>query len=228
MKSLQNLEQEKLLAAREAVKLVNENQIIGLGTGSTAKFAVEEIGKFVGEGLKIKCVATSNQTAELAENLQIPLVSLDEVDEIDLTIDGADEFDAELNLIKGGGGALFREKMVARLSKNVIIIADSSKKVETLGAYKVPVEVVPIAVNFAIKQIEKIGGAAKVREKDNEIFTTDAGNRILDSDFGLIENVFEISDKLNAIEGVVCHGLFINLAQTVIMGKGTETIIFTK
>lgn len=228
MSNVQNLENEKLLAAREAVKFVKENQIVGLGTGSTAKYAVQEIGKLVAEGLKIKCVATSNQTAELAESLNIKIVSMDEVEAIDLTIDGADEFDADLNLIKGGGGALFREKMVARLSKKVIIIADASKKVETLGAFKVPVEVVPVAVNFANKQIEKIGGEAKIRKRNNEIFVTDAGNNILDADFGLIENVRELSDKLNAIEGVVCHGLFIDLAQTVIMGKDSETIIFKK
>ena len=226
MTNVQNLENEKLIAAREAVKFVRENQIIGLGTGSTAKFAVEEIGKLVAEGLQIKCVATSDKTAEQAESLNIKLVPIDEVETIDLTIDGADEFDSDLNLIKGGGGALFREKMVARLSKNVIIIADSTKKVEKLGAFKIPVEVVPIAVNFARKQIEKIGGKTILRERNNEIFTTDAGNNILDADFGLIENVFEISDKLNAIEGVVCHGLFINLAQTVIMGKDSDVEIY--
>lgn len=228
IKSMQNLEHEKLLAAREAVKFVKENQIIGLGTGSTAKYAVEEIGKLVGEGLKIKAVATSNKTAEQAEALNIKLISLDEVETIDLTIDGTDEFDGNLNLIKGGGGALFREKMVARLSKKVIIIADSSKKVETLGAFKIPVEVVPIALNFAEKQIAKIGGAAKIREENNEIFKTDAGNHILDADFGLIENVSKLSALLNAIEGIVCHGIFINLAQKVIMGKDSDVEIFER
>lgn len=228
MTNVQNLENEKLLAAREAVKFVGENQIIGLGTGSTAKYAVEEIGKLVAEGLPIKCVATSNKTAELAESLNIKLLSMDEVETIDLTIDGADEFDADLNLIKGGGGALFREKMVARLSKKLIIISDSTKKVEQLGAFKVPVEVVPIALNFAKKQIEKIGGKSELRKRNGEVFITDAGNNILDADFGLIENVSEISGKLNAVEGVVCHGLFINLAQTVIMGTDSETQIFSK
>jgi ribose 5-phosphate isomerase A len=226
MTNVQNLENEKLIAAREAVKFVRENQIIGLGTGSTAKYAVEEISKLVLKGLQIKAVATSNQTAELAEALNIELISMDEVETIDLTIDGADEFDADLNLIKGGGGALFREKMVARLSKKVIIIADSTKKVETLGAFKIPVEIVPIAVNFAKKQIEKIGGKTILRKKNGEDFITDAGNRILDADFGLIENVSEISDKLNSIEGVVCHGLFINLAQMIIMGKDSDIEIF--
>ncbi|CAN5700983.1 ribose 5-phosphate isomerase A [soil metagenome] len=228
MTDVQNLEHEKLLAACEAVKFVKGNQIIGLGTGSTAKYAVEEIGKLVADGMKLKAVPTSNKTAELAANLNIKLVSLDEVEAIDLTIDGADEFDAELNLIKGGGGALFREKMVARLSKKIIIIADSTKKVERLGAFKIPVEVVPIAINFAKKQIEKIGGKTTLRKRNDEVFTTDAGNKILDADFGLIENVIEISETLNAIEGVVCHGLFINLAQIVIMGKDSETIVFTK
>lgn len=225
---MQNLEHEKLSAAREAVKFVKGNQIIGLGTGSTAKFAIEEIGKLVSEGLQIKCVATSNQNAELAESLNIKLISMDEVEAINLTIDGADEFDAELNLIKGGGGALFREKMVARLSKKVIIIADSTKKVETLGAFKIPVEVVPLAVNFAKKQIEKIGAKTILRKRNGEVFTTDAGNRILDADFGLIENAKEVSAKLNSIEGVVCHGLFIELAQMVIMANGEETFKFEK
>lgn len=225
---MQNLEEEKLLAAKEAVKLINDNQIIGLGTGSTAEYAVREIGKLVAESLKIKGVPTSNKTEELAKSLNIPLITLDEVNSIDLTIDGTDEFDANLNLIKGGGGALFKEKMVARLTEKEIIIADSSKKVETLGAFRVPVEVVPIAVNFARKQIEKIGGASKIREKDGKIFITDAGNRILNADFGEISDANDLSDKLNSIEGVVCHGLFINLANMVIMAKDGEITVFNR
>ncbi|MEO8072241.1 MAG: ribose-5-phosphate isomerase RpiA [Acidobacteriota bacterium] len=225
---MKNLEEEKFLAAAEAVKLIKDNQIIGLGTGSTTEFAVREIGKLVEKGLKIKGVPTSNKTAELAKYLNIPLISLDEVDSIDLTIDGTDEFNADLNLIKGGGGALFREKMVARLTEKEVIIADSSKKVDVLGAFKVPVEVVPIALNYAQKQIEKIGGTTKIREKDGKIFVTDAGNKILDADFGEIKEANDISEKLNAIEGVVCHGLFINLANMVIMSKGNEIKIFNR
>lgn len=225
---MQNLEEEKLLAAKEAVKLINDNQIIGLGTGSTAEYAVREIGKLVAEGLKIKGVPTSNKTEKLAKSLNILLITLDEVDSIDLTIDGTDEFDADLNLIKGGGGALFREKMVARLSKNQIIIADSSKKVNVLGAFKVPVEVVPIAVHFAERQIKKFGGTANIREKNGKVFVTDAGNNILDVDFGEINNPGEVSEKLNAVEGVVCHGLFINLANIVIMAKDNEITVFKR
>lgn len=223
-----DLEKEKLLAAQEAVKFIKPHQIIGLGTGSSANFAIAEIGKLVKAGLNIKAVPTSNKTAELAKSLGIPLVDFDAVEAIDLTIDGTDEFDADLNLIKGGGGALFREKMVARLSKQEIIICDSSKQVEVLGAFKVPVEVVPIALHYAQKQIEKINGIGQVREKDGEIFATDAGNHIIDADFGEIHRPNDVSEKLNDIEGVVCHGLFIGLANTVIMAKDDEIKVFSR
>jgi len=223
-----NLEKEKLLAAQAAVKFIKPHQIIGLGTGSSANFAVAEIGKLVKDGLNIKAVPTSNKTAELAKSLGIPLIDFDAVDAIDLTIDGTDEFDADLNLIKGGGGALFREKMVARLSKQEIIICDSSKQVDVLGAFKVPVEVVPIALRYAAKQIEKINGIGKIREKDGKMFVTDTGNYIIDADFGEIADAYDISAKLNGIEGVVCHGLFIGLAQMVLMADGDEIITFNR
>lgn len=223
-----NLEQEKLLTALEAVKFIKSGQIIGLGTGSTANLAIKEIGKMVAEGLTITTVATSNASEELARSLNIPLVAMDEIGSIDLTIDGTDEFDGDLNLIKGGGGALFREKMIARLSKLEIIMADSSKKVEKLGAFKVPIEVVPIAVNFAKKQIEKLGGTSELRIRNGKVFITDAGNQILDGDFGLIDNAAKVSAEIDSIEGVVCHGLFIDLAQIVIMANGDETIVFEK
>lgn len=223
---MKNLEEEKLLAAQEAVKFIKPHQIIGLGTGSSANFAIREIGKMVADGLNVKGVPTSNKTEELAKSLNIPLLSFDEVDAIDLTIDGTDEFDADLNLIKGGGGALFREKMVARLSKKEIIICDSTKKVEFLGAFKVPVEVVPIALNYAQKQIKKNNGVGRIREKDGKMFITDAGNYIIDADFGEIADANSLSDKLNNIEGVVCHGLFIGLATMVIMAKNGKILTF--
>ncbi len=225
---MKNLDEEKLQAAQEAVKFIENDQIIGLGTGSTAKFAVIEIGKLVKNGLKIKAVPTSNATAELAASLHIPLISLDEVDSIDVTIDGTDEFDARLNLIKGGGGALFREKMVARMTEREIIIADSTKKVDVLGKFKVPVEVVPFAVHYAQKQIEKINGSSQIRVKDGKTFVTDAGNHIIDADFGEIIDADKTSEKLNSIEGVVCHGLFIGLAQTVIMAQDGELTIYDR
>jgi len=221
-------ENEKKLAAIEAVKLIRNNQIIGLGTGSTVFYAVEKIGELLKEGLSIKAVSTSEKTTAQAKSLNIPLVEFDNVEAIDLTIDGADEFDTQLNLIKGGGGALLREKMVARLSKMEIIIADSSKKSDTLGRSKVPVEVTPYTVNYAMKRIAKIGGAGLIREKDNSHFVTDTGNLIIDADFGAIENPSKLSDEIDRIEGVVCHGLFINLAHLLIVAEGEKITTYEK
>ncbi len=225
---MDNITNEKKLAAKEAVKYIKEKQVVGLGTGSTAYFAIAEVGKMVEKGMKIYAVPTSAQTGEQAKSLGIPLISIDDVDSIDVTIDGTDEFDADLNLIKGGGGALLKEKMVAKITRKQIIIADSSKKVDKLGAFKIPVEVLPFASDFACKRIEEFGGKVKIRRKENEFFLTDEQNYIIDVDFGLIENVYEISDKINNIEGVVCNGLFLDLADVVIMGKGKETVVFEK
>jgi ribose 5-phosphate isomerase A len=223
-----DLEKEKFLAAKEAVKYIEPLQIVGLGTGSTAFYVIREIGEMIAKGLKIKAVATSKKTEELAASFNIPLLNLDEVDTIDITIDGADEFDAELNLIKGGGGALLREKMVARLSRQEIIIADSSKKVKILGAFKVPIEVTPFTINFVMKRILEVGGVGKIRERNAKTFITDTNNLIIDADFGKITNPAELSDKIDRIEGVVCHGLFVNLVSQVIMGDGDKTFLFMK
>ena len=131
-------------------------------------------------------------------------------------------------MIKGGGGALLREKMVARLSRQEIIIADSSKKVDVLGKFKVPVEVTQFTVNYVLRQLRKINGIGEIRHKDGQTFITDTGNLIIDADFGKISEPTEISDKIDRIEGVVCHGLFINLTQKIIMGNGQNVIIFEK
>lgn len=222
------LKNEKKLAALEAVKYIKDRQIVGLGTGSTAYFAVAEIGRMVADGLVINAIPTSAQTARQAELLNIPLITIDDVDAIDVTIDGTDEFDADLNLIKGGGGALLKEKMVARITKKQIIIADSSKQVKTLGAFKIPVEVLPYASDFACKRIEDYGGKVKIRRQEGEIFLTDEKNYIIDADFGLLENPYEISDQLNNIEGVVCNGLFLGLADVVIMCEAGKIRLFEK
>ncbi len=219
---------EKKLAAKEAVKHIKDKQIVGLGTGSTAYFAIAEIGEMVKNGLKINAIPTSAQTEEQAKSLNIPLISIDDVDKIDVTIDGTDEFDAKLNLIKGGGGALLKEKMVAKITKKQIIIADSSKKVEKLGAFKVPVEVLQFTSDYVCKRIEDFGGKGRIRRKDGNYFLTDEKNYIIDADFGLIENPYEVSDKLNNIEGVVCNGLFLDLADIVIIGNGEEIEIFER
>lgn len=218
-----DIKNEKRLAGYEAAKYVEDGMTVGLGTGSTAFFAIEAVGKMVANGLSIRAVPTSTATEEQARELNIPMVSIDDIDSIDLTIDGTDEWDGDLNLIKGGGGALLKEKMVARFTKKQIIIADSSKRVEKLGAFKVPVEVLPFTVDYVATRIEDMGGRGDIRIKDGARFLTDEKNYIIDADFGLMNDPFLIHDDLNQIEGVVCNGLFLDLADMVIVGKG-ETV----
>ncbi len=223
----ENKDQEKLAAAKVAVSLVKENDVVGLGTGSTATFAIKELAKLVAKGMKISGVASSEQTYELAIDLGISMLELGEVNHIDISIDGADEFTTKLDLIKGGGGALFREKIVASLSKNRIIITDASKKVEKLGAFKVPVEVLPIAFQYALTQLESLSGVPKLRKTENDIFITDNQNYIVDVDFGLIDEPEKLARQLNQIDGVLAHGLFINLTSQVIMAENESQIIYT-
>jgi ribose 5-phosphate isomerase A len=221
-----NLEQEKEFAAKEAVKLLTDNMIVGLGTGSSSVYAIREIAKLVSNGLKIKAVPTSNKTKELAEALNIPLIDINLINSIDITIDGADEFTSDLILIKGGGGALLREKIVASLTKQEIIIADSSKEVKQIGKFKVPIEVIPFASNYILSQIKILNGIGKIRMAGDRPFKTDQANNIIDADFGIISDPASLSKKLNDINGIVGHGIFIGLTSKVIMGKGDSTIIF--
>jgi len=223
----ENKDQEKLAAAKVAVSLVKENDIVGLGTGSTATFAIKELAKLVAKGMKISGVASSEQTHKLATDLGISMLALGEVNHIDISIDGADEFTTTLNLIKGGGGALFREKIVASLSKNRVIITDASKKVEKLGAFKVPVEVLSIAFQYVLTQLESLNGVPKLRKTENEIFITDNQNYIVDVDFGLIDEPEKLAIQLNQIDGILAHGLFINLTSQVIMAENGSQKIYT-
>jgi len=217
---------EKLAAALAAVKFVKDGDVVGLGTGSTTTFAIKALGKRVKEGLKIKAAASSIRTEELAKSLGIEIIDLGRLSKIDISIDGADEFTASLDLIKGGGGALFREKIIASLSKNAIIITDASKKVEKLGAFTVPVEVIPLACQYVFDQISKLGGKGVLRSVDNETFITDNGNLIIDADFGLIDDPAKLSSDLNQINGLLAHGLFINITSKVMMSEGADIIIF--
>ncbi|HUF03174.1 MAG TPA: ribose-5-phosphate isomerase RpiA [Aridibacter sp.] len=219
---------EKQLAALEAAKLVEDGMVLGLGTGSTAFYAIEEIGTMVFNGFSVTAVATSARTEEQAVKLGIDLVSIDEVDSIDLTIDGTDEFDANLNLIKGGGGALLKEKMVARKSDRQVIIADSTKKVEKLGAFRIPVEVLPFTVNYVRELIDDSGGKGHIRMNGEEYYLTDEENYIIDADYGLLDDPYGISDYLNDIEGVVCNGLFLDLAEIVIVGEDDRVVTYTR
>ncbi len=218
-------DREKEAAARASLRFVRDGDIVGLGTGSTAAYAVRFLGERVQAGLKIRGIPTSIHTAELAKSLGIPLTTLDEVQQIDVTIDGADELDANLQLIKGGGGALLREKIVASASLIEVIIADSSKQVAVLGKFPVPVEVIKFAEALVTKKIAALGATVKTRtDSSGEKFVTDEGNHILDCSFGKIPDPPALAGKLEKIPGVVEHGLFIGMASVVLIGKGDQVL----
>ncbi len=221
-------ENEKKLAAKEAVKFIQAGQVVGLGTGSTSYFAILEIGEMVKRGLEIRAVPTSIKSRDLADKLNIPLVDIHSVESIDITIDGADEFTRDLNLIKGGGGALLREKVVAAMTRNQIIIADSAKKVDKLGKFRLPIEAIPFATSYVIHQLTKMNGKGTIRQNNGKPFLTDQGNYIIDTDFGIIEDPGALSGRLDGIVGLVEHGLFINMAHKVIMGQGDRVVIFDR
>jgi ribose 5-phosphate isomerase A len=213
---------DKKLAAQAAVDLVADGMILGLGTGSTSVFAIELLGKRMEQGLKIKGVPTSDASAQLAKKVGIPLVTLEEYPILDLDIDGADEVDPSLNLIKGGGGALLHEKIVAAACKQVVIIVDEKKIVERLGKFKLPVEVIPFARGSVEKTLSQMGATAVIRKKDGNIFHTDENNIILDCDFGFIDDPGALSQKLNQVPGIVEHGLFVDLVERVIIGANGQ------
>ena len=216
-------EEEKEAAGRAAAKLVRDGDIVGLGTGSTAYFTVVALGERVKAGLKIIGVPTSVQTADLARQLGIPLTTLDEHPEIDITIDGADEVDPKLNLIKGGGGALTREKVVASASKRMVVVADSTKAVPALGKFPLPVEIIDFARTVIEKKIASLGATTKLRTKpDGQPFITDNGNQILDCSFGKIDDPPALARSLSDMPGVVEHGLFIGVAKLALVGRGTS------
>ncbi len=224
-------EEAKKRVALEAVKHVKDGFVVGLGSGSTAAFAIHELGKMVKQkDLHIMGVPSSSQAKILAVNSGIPLTTLDEHPVLDLAIDGADEVDKNLDMIKGGGGALTREKIVASSAKQVIIVADESKLVEKLGKFKVPIEVLPFALAPVTKSIKELGGKPLLRESKGKVgaVVTDNGNYILDVDFGLIDNTKALDEKLKRTPGVIETGLFIGLANKVYLGKSDGIIQLEK
>lgn len=215
-------DQEKEAAARASLRFVRDGDIVGLGTGSTAAYAVRLLGERVRAGLKIRGIPTSSQTRELATSLGIPLTTFDEVQEINVTIDGADEVDPQLCLTKGGGGALLREKIVASASRQLVIIADSSKQVPMLGKFPLPIEVIAFAQPVVKKKIEALGASVKLRQSNGSPFVTDEGHHILDCSFGQIPDPPALARRLSDMPGVVEHGLFINMASVVLIARGQE------
>ena len=198
----------KQVAAADAVKLIQDGMTVGIGTGSTSAFAIAAISNRIKEGLSIKAVASSIRSEELAKTAGITLIPFSEVERIDLYIDGADEVDPALNLIKGGGGAMLREKILAFNSKEFIVIVDSSKLVPHLGKFLLPVEVTPFAMELTVRQLQKLGCTTTIRQATDKRYITDNGNIIVDCDFKKIEQVDRLHDSINAIPGVVENGLF--------------------
>jgi ribose 5-phosphate isomerase A len=222
----------KIKAAAAALEHVENGMKLGIGTGSTAEEFVRLLAEKVSGGMKVEGVPTSERTARLCLELGIPLRSLDELPELDLTIDGADELDPHLTLIKGGGGALLREKIVACASSRMIVIADESKQVEVLGAFPLPIEINPfgqvatcIAVERAASRLG-LSGELKLRHSGEDLFHTDGGHLILDASFGRIPDAEALSRELATIPGVVEHGLFINIASLAIIAgrSGARTL----
>ncbi len=226
-----DLNKLKNKAAVEAVKNVESGMVLGLGTGLTANFAIREISRLLKEGsLKdIVGIPSSNQTENLALELGIPLISFEQKSEIDLNIDGADEVDPDLNLIKGGGGALLREKIIAQSSIRNIIVVDEQKMSQKLGTkWAVPVEIIEFSYKPVAKYLEDLGAEVALRKNQNgEIFKTDHGNIIADCNFGQIQDLNELNKALNSKAGIVEHGLFIGITDEVIIGT-PDTIEYLK
>ena len=210
----------KKSAAEKAIEYVEDEMTVGLGTGSTVRYALEKLGQMIKDGLKIEGIPTSLRTKKLATEYGIPLIDLDEHAEIDLTIDGADEVDSDLNLIKGGGGALTREKIIAYHSKKVIIVVDDTKIVKGLGCdFFLPVEVTKFGWGATKKTLESLGCTSELRTIVGEVYITDNQNYIIDCDFGKIDDPKQLEKEINSIPGVVENGLFIDLVDEVIVGS---------
>jgi ribose 5-phosphate isomerase A len=218
-------DQEKEAAARASLQFVKDGQVVGLGSGSTATHFIKLLGEKVKNGLRVRGIPTSVRSRELAESLGIPLTTLDQCQEIAVTVDGADEVDPQLRLIKGGGGALLREKIVASATKQMVVVADATKHVQRLGKFPLPVEVIRFAQALIAKRITALGAEVELRtQADGQPYVTDENNHILDCRFGEIRHPDELARRLSDMPGVVEHGLFIGMASVVLVARGNEVV----
>jgi ribose 5-phosphate isomerase A len=223
-----DLNKEKKAAAEKAVEFIESGMLVGLGTGSTVKFMIESLAKKIKDGLKVKAISTSNATSKFAESLGITVLDFSDVDEIDLTIDGADEVDPNLNGIKGGGGALLNEKIVASSSKKNIWVVDSTKRVGQLGRFPLPIEVVPFGAKQTFNKLLSLGYNPNFRSADGNNYVTDGNHFIIDLQLNKIEKPEELNNKLLLIPGVVETGLFLEICDLLIISAEDECEIITK
>ncbi|MGQ0485312.1 MAG: ribose-5-phosphate isomerase RpiA [Hyphomicrobiales bacterium] len=227
-------DEQKRAAATAALDYVKPGMKLGLGSGSTARHFIDLLGEKVRDGLEILCVPTSETTRQQAESLKIPLTTLEQHSFLDLTVDGADEFDGDFNIMKGGGGALVAEKIVASSSRYMVVIADRSKQVKSLGAFPLPIEIVPFGVKATAWKIERVfnflGLKAKMvlRRRDGKPFVTDGGHAIVDCALGRIPDPPRLANLLSVIPGVVDHGLFIGICGIILMGNDEGVKTFRK
>ncbi len=223
-----DLNKEKKAAAEKAVEFIESGMLVGLGTGSTVKFMIESLAEKVKNGLDVKTVSTSNATSKFAESLGLTVLNIIDFEDIDLTIDGADEVDPNLNGIKGGGGALLYEKIVASSSKKNIWLVDSTKRVEQLGSFPLPLEVVPFGVNQTFNKLFSLGYKPEFRSAAGNNYLTDGNHYIIDLHLNKIENPAELNNKLLLIPGVVETGLFLEICDVLIVGADDECKIIFK
>ena len=209
----------KQRAAAAAAELITDGMVLGLGTGTTASYLVQILGERVRQGLRIQGVPTSEATRQLAVAEGVPLTTLEEQPVLDLCLDGADEVDPELNLIKGGGGALLREKIVASAARQRIIMADVSKCVDCLGAFPLAVETIPFGWEVTRRQLEQFGGVPTLRQREGKPFVTDQGHYIIDCALSQIEDAPRLNHQLNQLPGVVENGLFVDMTDRLIIGS---------
>lgn len=230
MRPEESVQRQKRAAAERAARLVEDGMVVGLGTGSTADYFIEALGARLGTNLRISAVATSERTTELARSLGIPLIPLERRQQIDLTVDGADEIvPGSLSLLKGRGGALVREKLVAVASRREVIVADQTKLVEKLGSrHPVPVECVPFGAHLVAAQLAALGGKPALRRTGELPYITDNGNYLLDVDFGPIDDPERLAERIKLITGVVDHGLFIGLASEALIGTDAGIVELTR
>lgn len=225
---LNDVDAKKKAVGEKAVEYIQDGMTIGLGSGTTIYWMMKKLGELVEEGFKVRGVPSSLRTEGWAKDFGIPLVYFSEVSRLDLAIDGADEVDPHFNLIKGGGGSLLREKLVDAAADQLVIVVDDRKMVQTLGAFPLPVEVVPFGWEITAKRIAALGCSPQLRKKDGEIFVTNNGNYILDCPFTSILDPTSLHHELKQMLGVVETGLFINLTNIVIVGEEKGTKILEK